>query len=42
MIPAESFERRGLNRPAPEQDVWIGAHGRGETPLDYPPDLDSW
>jgi hypothetical protein len=38
-IPAQSLERRGLKKPAPEQDVWIGTHSRGEVPLDYPPDL---
>jgi hypothetical protein len=42
MIPAEGFERRGVKKPSPEQDVWIGTHRRGETPLDYPPDIDSW
>jgi hypothetical protein len=37
--PAELLESRGLKKPAPEQDLWIGAHSRGEVPLDYPPDL---
>jgi hypothetical protein len=39
MLPAGSFERRGLKKPSPEQDAWIGTHSRGETPLDYPPDI---
>jgi hypothetical protein len=30
----EQFERLGLQKPAQEQDVWVGAHSRGETPLD--------
>jgi hypothetical protein len=33
-MPVEKFERRGLQKPAPEQEVWIGTHTRGETPLD--------
>jgi hypothetical protein len=41
-LPTETFEQRGLKKPALEQDVWIGTHSRGETPLDYPPDIDSW
>jgi hypothetical protein len=42
MIPAGGFERRGLKKPVLEQDVWIGTHGRGETPLNLPPEIDSW
>jgi hypothetical protein len=38
-IPAQSFERNGLKKPAPEQDVWIGTHSRGEVPLECLPDL---
>jgi hypothetical protein len=36
--PAEILEKRGLKRPAQEQELWIGTHGREEVPLDYPPD----
>jgi hypothetical protein len=42
MMTAEQFEELGFRKPALEQDVWIGTHSRGETPLDYPPDIDSW
>jgi hypothetical protein len=38
-IPAQSLEQRGLRKPTPEQDLWIGTHIRGEVPLDYPPNL---
>ena len=38
-IPAESLEKRGLKKPSPEQDVWIGTHSRGELPLDFPLDF---
>jgi hypothetical protein len=38
-IPTQSLEQRGLKKPTPEQDVWIGTHSRGEVPLDVPPDL---
>jgi hypothetical protein len=38
-MPAELLEQRGLKKPAPEQDLWIGTHSRGEVPLDFPPDL---
>ncbi len=33
-MPAEKFEQLGLQKPAQEQDVWLGTHSRGETPLD--------
>ena len=33
-MEAERFEKLGLQKPAQEQDVWIGTHSRGETPLD--------
>jgi hypothetical protein len=36
--PAEILEKRGLRKPAQEQELWIGTHSRGEVPLDYPPD----
>ena len=39
-VSVEQFEKLGLQKPAQEQDVWIGTHSRGETPLDYPPDAD--
>jgi Ribosomal protein L7/L12 dimerisation domain len=35
---AEILEKRGLRKPAQEQELWIGTHSRGEVPLDYPPD----
>jgi hypothetical protein len=38
-MPAGSLEQRGMKKPAPEQDVWIGTHSRGEVPLDFPLDL---
>lgn len=38
-VPAESLEKRGLKKPAPEQELWIGTHSRGEVPLDDPPDI---
>jgi len=31
---AEKFEKLGLQKPAQEQDVWVGTHSRGEAPLD--------
>jgi Ribosomal protein L7/L12 dimerisation domain len=31
---AEWIKKLGGQRPAKEQDVWIGTHSRGETPLD--------
>lgn len=37
--PAEILEKRGLRKPAQEQELWIGTHSRGEVPLDYPPDI---
>jgi hypothetical protein len=37
--PAELLEPRGLKKPAPEQDLWIGTHSRGEVPLDHSPDF---
>jgi hypothetical protein len=37
-VPAEILEKRGLRKPAQEQELWIGTHSRGEVPLDYPPD----
>jgi hypothetical protein len=37
-VPAELLEKRGLRKPAPEQELWIGTHSRGEVPLDYSPD----
>jgi hypothetical protein len=37
--PTELLEQRGLKKPAPEQDLWIGTHSHGEVPLDFPPDL---
>jgi hypothetical protein len=42
MMTAEQFEALGSRKPELEQDVWIGTHSGGETPLDYPPDIDSW
>ena len=39
VVPAESLEQPGLNKPAPEQDLWIGTHSRGEVPLDFPPNF---
>jgi hypothetical protein len=39
VVPAEMLEKRGLQKPAPEQELWIGTHSRGEVPLDYPPDI---
>jgi hypothetical protein len=42
MMTVEQFEKLSFRKPALEQDVWIGTHTRGETPLDYPPDIDSW
>jgi hypothetical protein len=36
--PAEILEKRGLRKPALEQESWVGTHSRGEVPLDYPPD----
>ena len=33
-MPAEQFEQRGLLKAAKEQEVWLGAHSRGEIPLD--------
>jgi hypothetical protein len=36
-VPAEILEKRGLRKPVPEQELWIGTHSRGEVPLDYPP-----
>ncbi|MGJ5198350.1 hypothetical protein [Bradyrhizobium sp. HKCCYLRH1030] len=38
-IPSELLEPRGLKKPAPDQELWIGTHSRGEVPLDYPPGL---
>lgn len=38
-VPAETLEKRGLKKPAQEQELWIGTHSRGEVPLDYPPDI---
>jgi hypothetical protein len=37
-LPTESLVKRGLKKPAQEQELWIGTHSRGEVPLDYPPD----
>jgi hypothetical protein len=37
-VPAEILEKRGLRKPAQEQELWIGTHICGEVPLDYPPD----
>jgi hypothetical protein len=31
---AEWIKKLGGQRPAKEQDVWVGTHSRGETPLD--------
>jgi hypothetical protein len=39
-MPVEQFEKLDLQKPKQEQDVWIGRHSRGETPLDYPPNAD--
>jgi hypothetical protein len=33
-MPAEKFEQLGLQKAAQEQEVWVGTHIRGETPLD--------
>jgi hypothetical protein len=33
-MEVEKFEKLDLQKPAQEQDVWIGTHSRGETPLD--------
>ncbi len=33
-MPTEKFKELGLKKPAQEQEVWIGTHSRGETPLD--------
>jgi hypothetical protein len=33
-MPPEQFEKRGLKKPAQEQEVWLGSHPRGEVPLD--------
>jgi hypothetical protein len=38
-VPAETLENRGLRKPAPEQELWIGTHSLGEVPLNYPPDI---
>jgi hypothetical protein len=32
-MPAETLEKRGLQKPAQEQELWIGMHSRGEVPL---------
>jgi hypothetical protein len=33
-MPADKFEQLGLKKPEQEQEVWVGTHSRGETPLD--------
>jgi hypothetical protein len=33
-MPAKQFEQHGLQKAAKEQEVWVGAHSRGEIPLD--------
>jgi len=33
-MPAEQFEQRGLQKSSQVQEVWVGTHSRGETPLD--------
>ncbi len=38
-VPVETLEKRGLRKPAADQELWIGTHCGGEVPLDYPPDL---
>ena len=40
MMTAEQFEKLGSRKPALKQNVWIGTDSRGETPLDYPPDIE--
>lgn len=42
MMTPEEFEKLGFKKPAQEQQIWIGTHGHGETPLDLPPDIDSY
>jgi hypothetical protein len=33
MMPDAKFEELGLNKAVPQQEVWLGTHIRGETPL---------
>ena len=37
--PVGFLEKYGLQKPLPEQELWIGTHSRGEVPLDYAPDV---
>lgn len=36
--PDGLLEMRGLQKPIPQQELWIGSHIRGEVPLDYAPE----
>jgi hypothetical protein len=35
--PDGFLEKYGLQKPLPEQELWIGTHSRGEVPLDFAP-----
>lgn len=34
MMPDKKFEQLKVKKAAPEQEVWVGTHSRGEAPLD--------